>query len=289
VAEVARDRWADWVLARRAGGDSAKLEEMVESLAPVRDRVLDGAAIEPGDTVIDVGAGDGLIAFGALDLVGPQGRVIFNDISEDLLEQCRSLAGDDPRCEFLLGSADDLPLEDASVDVVTTRSVVIYLPRERKERAFREFHRVLRTGGRLSIFEPINSFAYPEPDRWFIGYEVAPVQDLARKVFDAFGSEDSTLIDFDERDLLAWVEGAGFDPVHMSFEVDLQPGSWLRGSWETVLQTSGNPLMPTLGEAIERALTPEERKRFEAHLRPLVEANAGRGRGAVAYLRGLKP
>jgi ubiquinone/menaquinone biosynthesis C-methylase UbiE len=193
----------------------------------VRDRVLDGAAIVPGDTVVDVGAGDGLIALGALDRVGPGGRVIFNDISEDLLEQCRSLAGDDPRCDFLLGSADELPLEDESVDVVTMRSVVIYLPRERKERALREFHRVLRPGGRLSLFEPINSFAYPEPDGWFIGYDVTPVRDLARKVFDAFGSEDSTLIDFDERDLLTWIEGAGFDPVHLSYEVELQPGSWL--------------------------------------------------------------
>lgn len=284
MAEVARDRWADWILEQRAGGDEARLAEMRESLGPVRDRVLDGARVGPGDVVVDVGAGDGLIAFGALDRIGPEGRVIFNDISEDLLEECRTLTGDDSRCEFVLGSADELPLDDESVDVVTTRSVLIYLPRERKQRALEEFHRVLRAGGRLSVFEPINKFAYPEPDGWFIGYDVRPVQDLARKVLDAFGSQDDTLIDFDERDLLAWAESAGFDPVHLSYEVDLKAGSWLRGPWETVLRTSGNPLMPTVGEAIERALTPEERERFEAHLRPLVEADAGRGRGAVAYL-----
>jgi arsenite methyltransferase len=288
VAELARDRWADWVLERRAGGDEARLAEMRESLVPVRERVLSGARIEAGNVVADVGAGDGLIAFGALERVGPDGRVVFVDVSEDLLNQCRALAGGDGRCEFVLGSADDLPLEDASVDVVTTRSVLIYLDRGGKERAFQEFHRVLRPGGRLSIFEPINRFGSPEPEGWFLGYDVRPVGELAREVLDAFGGDDNTLIDFDERDLLNWAERAGFDPVQLTLEAVLEPGSWLTGPWETVLKTSGNPLMPTLGEAIERALTPDERERFEAHLRPLVEADAGRRHSAVAYLRGDK-
>jgi ubiquinone/menaquinone biosynthesis C-methylase UbiE len=47
------------------------------------------------------------------------------------------------------------------VDAVTTRSVLIYV--KDKRRASEEFHRVLKPGGRLSIFEPINSFTYPEP------------------------------------------------------------------------------------------------------------------------------
>jgi arsenite methyltransferase len=42
--------------------------------------------------VLDVGCGDGLIAFGALDRVGEEGQVIFSDISQDLLDHCRSLA-----------------------------------------------------------------------------------------------------------------------------------------------------------------------------------------------------
>jgi arsenite methyltransferase len=288
VAELARDRWANWVLERRAGGDEARLAEMRESLAPVRERVLDGARIEAGDIVADVGAGDGLIAFGALDRVGPDGRVLFVDISEDLLAECRTAAAGDDRCEFVVGSADELPLDDASVDVVTTRSVLIYLDRLGKEQAFREFHRVLRRGGRLSIFEPINRFAYPQPEGWFCGYDLSEIADIVKKVLAAEGDDDRTLIDFDERDLLAWAEQAGFDPVSMSYEVELKPGSWFSGPWETVLKSSGNPLEPTLAETIERALTPDEQERFEAHLRPLVEADAGRGRSAVAYLRGYR-
>ncbi|TML53754.1 MAG: class I SAM-dependent methyltransferase [Actinobacteria bacterium] len=232
-------------------------------------------------------------AVAALERVGPDGRVVFADVSQDLLDHCRSLAdelGVLARCDFVRASADELSLADASVDVVTTRSVLIYLDRAGKERALREFHRVLRPGGRLSIAEPINSFAYPEPAGWLVGYDLREIAELAQKVRDALSPPgERTLIDFDERDLLAWAETAGFDPLLLDYEAKLEPGSWMHGSWERVLNLAGNPLAPTLGEAIERALAPEEADRFEAHLRPLVEANAGRGRMAFAFLRGIKP
>ena len=110
------------------------------------------------------------------------------------------------RCEFLLASADDLSgVEDDSVDVVTTRSVLIYV--EDKRRAFEEFFRVLKPGGRVSIFEPINSFKQPEPPHLFLGYDVTPVQELAKKVMAVFERiqpvDTDPMLDFDERDLLA--------------------------------------------------------------------------------------
>jgi len=297
VSAATRDRWADWLLRRRFGGDSEGLEATLRHLAPIRERVLDGASLGPGETLLDVGAGDGLIAFGALDRGAAY--VTFSDVSEDLLEHARGLAtemGVVGRCAFVGAEAQDLePFEDTSFDVVTTRSVVIYVPFEDKRRAFAEFHRVLRDGGRLSMFEPINSFAYPEPAGRFFGMHTGPVEDLAERVkahYREVAAAEDTLIDFDERDLVRFAEDAGFTAVELDVEMRVQdglpPGFDRAATWERLRAVSGNPLAPTLGEALDAALSPEERQRFEDHLRPLFDSRRMRTRSALAYLRARK-
>src|SRR3989442_189487 len=61
------DQWAAWVLERRFGGDPDQAEQAMRNLGPMRDRVLEGAAIREGDVVLDVGACDALSAFGERD------------------------------------------------------------------------------------------------------------------------------------------------------------------------------------------------------------------------------
>ena len=104
MTRPARDKWAEWLLERRHGGNPEDLEATLNYLYPVRNRVLDNAGIGEGDVVLDVGAGDGLIAFGALERVGNLGAVIFSDVSQDLLDHARSLAeetGVIDRCSFI--------------------------------------------------------------------------------------------------------------------------------------------------------------------------------------------
>ena len=92
MTEPVRDQWAQWLLERRFGGDPGQREKHLGYLIPWRDRILENAAVQRGETFLDVGSGDGLIAFGALDLVGEDGQVIFSDISQDLLDHAWSLA-----------------------------------------------------------------------------------------------------------------------------------------------------------------------------------------------------
>ena len=301
MSGTARDRWAEWLLDRRQHGDADKQRAALEHYRRWRDQVLENAAVKKGDTLLDVGAGDGLIAFGALDLVGETGRVIFSDVSRDLLEHSRRLAeeaGVVDRCRFLRAPADDLSaLEDVVVDAVTTRSVLIYV--EDKRRAFEEFHRVLKPGGRLSIWEPINRFGKlnrPSDGRLFAGYDAVPVRDLARRVgavFERLQAPDSDpMLDFDERDLLDLAERTGFAEVHLDFEARVAPygtsGDDDARDWESFARIPGNPNIPNLEEAMAEALTPEEAERFVAHLRPLVEEGRGTERWAVARLRAVK-
>src|ERR671930_2361247 len=103
---------------------------MREELVPVRDKVLDRSGLAPGETLLDVGCGEGMIGFGALERGA--GHVAFSDISDDLLDFCREAAealGVSGQCSFVKAGATDLTrIDDASVDVVTTRSVLIYVP-----------------------------------------------------------------------------------------------------------------------------------------------------------------
>lgn len=120
-----KDKWAAWFAERRHGGDAEQLRNTLALLAPVRERVLTNANLRPGERVLDVGCGDGLIAFAAADVVGPSGAVIFSDVSPDLLSRCRELAEETgilARCSFVQAPASDLSaIADESVDAVTLR------------------------------------------------------------------------------------------------------------------------------------------------------------------------
>jgi arsenite methyltransferase len=289
MTEPARDCWADWLAERRHGGDPVVRRKLDDELAKRRDKVLDGARLRPGETLLDVGCGEGLIAFGAL--ARGAGEVVFSDVSQDLLDLCRSTAeklGVAPRCRFVRAPADALPVDDASVDVVTTRSVLIYVAD--KAAAFREFHRVLRPGGRVSLFEPINRFAAHDGKTW-AGYsfeEIPAIYAKLRDVYSAIQPLDSDpMLDFDERDLIRLAEDAGFHPIELELLAEVRPVE--PRSWDSFVRMSGNPRIPTLGEAMEQALAPAECDALERHLRPLVEEGRGTWRMASAYLRAERP
>jgi arsenite methyltransferase len=285
-----RDIWAQWLAVHRYGGDPEVRARMLEETREFREKVLDRAELTEGETLLDVGCGEGLIGFGALERGA--GHVVFSDISDDLLASCRETAeaaAVADRCSYVKAGAEDLGgVADASVDVVTTRSVLIYV--RDKAGAFGEFARVLRSGGRASLFEPINRFGMDERREGFWGFPGDGVLELARKVdriYEEIQPPDDPMLDFDERDLVKLAEGAGFFPIDLELHAYVRPSEpW---PWDVFLKSSGNPRIPTMGEAMDQALTPEERERFTEHLRPLVEGGKGVWRMAQAYLRAVKP
>jgi arsenite methyltransferase len=114
---------------------------------------------------------------------------------------------------------------------------------------------VLRSGGRLSLFEPINRFSAIHTT-----WDAGPVQELrdrVRAVYLAIQPLDADLmVDFDERDLLRLAEAAGFREIHLTYQADIELAE--PRSWETVLHASANQRVPTLAEAMAQGLTPDE-------------------------------
>ena len=176
------DKWAEWLLKKRFGGNEEIYKKTMEFMGGIRDRVLESAQIKEGDTVLDVGCGDGLLAMGALEKVGPNGKVIFSDVSESCIEHCRQFATGN--CEFIVAGVEDLSaIPDASVDAVVIRSVLIYV--EDKEKALSEIYRVLKQGGRFSFFEPINSFSAqdkPTDNMTMLGVDLSHIPEIYHKI-----------------------------------------------------------------------------------------------------------
>src|SRR5881398_2182164 len=128
-----------------------------------RERAADMAALDPGDTALDVATGTGDLAIELSRRVGPQGEVVGSDFSEGMLELARRKA---PELSFEHGNALALPYDDDSFDAAG----VGFGARNFSDlpQGLREMARVVRPGGRVVILE----ITTPErpPLSWFFRF-----------------------------------------------------------------------------------------------------------------------
>jgi SAM-dependent methyltransferase len=123
------------------------------------------AALEPGETVLDLGSGGGIDCFLASREVGPGGRVIGVDMTPAMVERARDNAkrGGYANVEFRLGEIEHLPVPDASVDAILSNCVVNLSPE--KAQVFREAYRALRPGGRMLLSDLVWTRELPDETR----------------------------------------------------------------------------------------------------------------------------
>ena len=295
------DVWSEWLLHRRHADDSAYGRVVQVAVQSYADRVLEGAQLSAGMTLADVGAGEGLVAFRAIDRIGPSLRVILTDLSAPMLRFAESAARQrkiQTQCTFIECGADNLAgIADSSVDVVTTRAVLAYVAD--KKASFGEFYRVLKPGGRISIMEPIlqdeafyaralrkriNDQNFQPADRFLTllhRWKAAQFPDTEE------ACAASPIVNYSERDLVTMARGAGFADIHLQLHIDVVRS--LVTSWDVFLGSSPHPWAPSLTQILAEQFTSEERVLFEKAVRPTVESGDNVGTERSAYLQATRP
>jgi SAM-dependent methyltransferase len=172
------------------------------------------AAMQPGETVVDLGSGAGFDCLLAAKQVGAEGRVIGVDMTHEMLKKARENAAKvgAANVEFRLGELEHLPIADSTADVILSNCVINLVPD--KAQVFREAFRVLKPGGRLAVSDVVNIAPLPA--------ELASDKALLCGCVAGAASSDENV---------GWLRDAGFTAISIAVKPESREyvASWASG------------------------------------------------------------
>ena len=186
------------------------------------------AALREGETVLDLGSGGGIDVLLSAKRVGPTGKAYGLDMTDEML----ALANENKRragaenVEFLKGEIEQIPLPDASVDVIISNCVINLSGDKRK--VLREAFRVLKPGGRFAVSDVVVRGEVPAGVRsnmeLWIGCVAGALEEqeflgLLREVGFVKPSIEPTRV-YKAEDAAAFLAGSGLDPLELASEID---------------------------------------------------------------------
>ena len=205
------ENWTQWLKKNRFAGQTPEMiAQTTRWLEAVRDVLLVYADIKPYETVLDIGCGTGLLAFKALEIQDCKGTVIFSDMFQDCLNDCKQVLdelGITEGFELLKCPVEHIALPMSTVHKALMRSVLVHVVN--KQPAISEIYRVLKTGGKFVAFEPIirsNTRYWEILDPKYI----EKYEDFKRVENEIMDNPLDSLCNFDENTLRTNLEIAGF-------------------------------------------------------------------------------
>lgn len=190
------------------------------------------AALRPGETVVDLGAGGGFDCFLSAKQVGDQGKVIGVDMTPDMVTKARENAAklSAVNVEFRLGEIEHLPIANDTADVILSNCVVNLSPN--KPAVFRDAFRVLKPGGRLAIADVVATRALPPDLKKDLDALVgcmagaAQVSAIERMLAEAGFGQIRVTVKPESREFIRdWMPGSGMEDYVVSAVIEaVKPG-----------------------------------------------------------------
>lgn len=281
--------WTEWLISSRFSYMTEEQKvQTLNWLFSVRDKVLERAKIKEGDTFVDIGTGTGLLAFGAYEILKNSGKVIASDFFDDCLEECKKIAeacGITENLEFLKSNASDIKLPVNTANVVTMRSVLVHIID--KQSVINECYRILKFGGRISIFEPIiktNTRYYELVDPAnFPDYErIKQIEDLI------MSDKNDPITNFDDVSLIENFKKARFKDIDIDVTSEVSVYQVSTAMIEPWFNTSPSPGTKTMKQRYLDYLTEEEFDDYIERLKLDLDGKTITVKSNAAYISAVK-
>jgi len=251
MSEICKN-WTQWLKKTRFAGQTPEMiEQTTKWLEAVRDVVLVYAEIQPHETVIDIGCGTGLLAFKVLELQEGKGNVIFSDMFQDCLDDCKKFLeeqGITEGYEFLKCPAEHIALPMSTVHKALMRSVLVHIVN--KQPVINEIYRILKPAGKFCAFEPI---IRSNTRFWEIldPAHIDKYEDFKRVENEIMDNPMDSLCNFDENTIRTNLEIAGFSDPDVKLQ-EVSSGYVVQPNM--VHEWFSNPPSPSQPSAKERFL-----------------------------------